>query len=83
MSSYTLFLTDDDLDVAGFVGGRYCWSEALLRLDIGENQLSEGEAWRLREAFERDAEGGHQLFPLLDSGSDLYRKLVAFLDSIV
>lgn len=82
--AYKLTLTDADFDTALFVGDRYAWSAALIRLaDIGENDLSEPDAWDLRDAFESDTEGGHSLFPMLDPRSDLAQRLVSFMDSIV
>lgn len=81
--SYTLTLTDEDIKTIAFVGGRYEWSKALLRLDVGENILSELEAWLIREAFDSDTEGGHGYFPMLDGRSELASKLTAFADSIV
>jgi len=82
---YTLTLTPDDVSAIAWAGNRYGWSESLLGLGIreGENQLAEHEAWSLRDACESDADGGHSMFPLLDSRSELAGKLSRFLDSIV
>ena len=82
-SAYVLTLTDEDVAVVGFVGGRYAWSEALLSLEVGENHLSESEAWELVEAFESDTEGGHPPFPMLDPECELWAKLRSFWFSIV
>jgi len=83
MSAYAIILTEDDVNTIAFVGNRYAWSEALLALEAGENKLTEPEAWSIKEAFERDTEGGHSLFPMLDARSDLAAKLIAFLNAIV
>lgn len=83
MAAYQLELTDADIDTIAFVGGRYEWSDALRHLEPGVNELTEGEAWALAEAFEADTEGGHSYFPLLDSHSDLAGKLMQLLDAIV
>lgn len=83
--AYRINLTEEDIDTIDFVGHRYAWSEALqgLASEPGELVLAEHEAWELAEAFESDCEGGHSMFPMLDTDSDLYRKLWAFLDRIV
>jgi len=83
MSAYTLTLTEEEVGTIAFVGGRYAWSASLLALLPGENQLTEPEAWSIKEAFESDTEGGHQPFPMLDSRSDLLAKLMTFWNSIV
>ena len=83
MSAYAIILTEDDVNTIAFVGNRYAWSEALLALEAGENKLTEPEAWSIKGAFERDTEGGHSLFPMLDARSDLAAKLIAFLNAIV
>lgn len=81
--AYKLTLTDSDFDTIAFVGDRYCWSAALLRLaNIGENDIPEPDAWDIRDAFEADTEGGHSPFPMLGA-SDLRDKLVSFWDGIV
>jgi len=82
--AYTLKLTAQDMEFARFVGDRYSWSAALIRLcEEGENKISESDAWSLAEAFAEDAEGGHQPFPLLSDRSDLYSKLLDFWSVIV
>jgi len=83
MSAYVLTLTEADVDSIAFVGGRYAWSEALLALGPGENHLTEPEAWSIVEAFDRDTEGGHGPFPMLDARSDLYERLLALWNSVV
>ena len=81
---YTLTLTESEMDTIGWVGHRYCWSDALWQnCEIGENRIPEHVAWELQEAFENDTEGGHSPFPCLDYSSELYRKLTEFWDSIV
>ena len=81
--AYRLTLTDDDVSTIAFVGGRYCWSEALQNLKAGENEISEPEAWAIRDAFEMDCEGCHSPFPMLDGRSQLAEKLFTLWDSIV
>lgn len=81
--TYKLNLTHDDIQTIAFVGHRYCWSEALWHLDDGEHDISELEAWAIREAFEADTEGGHSPFPMLDPRSELADKLYRLWDSIV
>jgi hypothetical protein len=81
---YNLTLTENDFSAICFSGGRYQWSrEILFYLEPGENEIPEGMAWELVEAFEEDTKGGHSLFPLLASDSRLYEKLIEFMDSIV
>ena len=81
--TYHLVLTELDVRTIAFVGDRYAWSDALRTLEVGDNELTEPEAWRIKEAFESDMEGGHSPFPLLDEYSELHGKLVAFWDRIV
>ena len=81
--TYQLVLSVQDLDTIAFVGDRYSWSAALRALDVGDNELSEPDAWRIKEAFESDMEGGHSPFPMLDEHSELHAKLLAFWDRIV
>ena len=80
---YTIELSEDDVRTIAFVGSRYAWSEALLALEVGRNELTEPEAWGIAEAFDSDAEGGHSMFPMLDLHSALAEKLAAFRNSIV
>ena len=82
---YTLTLTEQDIETICFVSSRYCWSDTLQSLGVseGENTLTEPEAWELYEAIEADMEGGHDVFPMLDPGSDLASKLAAFHQSVV
>lgn len=87
---YTLKLTREETDSVDFVGHRYSWSAALQKLlaydDDGEPEeisLREHEAWELLSEFEADTEGGHSFFPMLDHGSELARKLFAFMDEVV
>lgn len=81
--TYVLKLTEEDVGAIAFVGHRYAWSEALLVLSVGENRLAEHEAWSIKEAFERDTEGGHAPFPMLDARCDLAERLHAFWNAIV
>jgi hypothetical protein len=90
MSAYQLILTAEEASAVEFVGRRYDWSAALCAMlyydDDGEPEpikLAEHEAWTLSEAFERDTEGGHSFFPMLDGRSTLAGKLHAFRESIV
>ena len=82
---YHLSLTQADLDAIHFSGGRYGWSETLIDLgvDVGDLQFPEHAIWQWREAVDDDTEGGHAIFPLLDSSSDLYGKLASLYNSIV
>lgn len=81
--AYTLALTADDLATIAHVGNRYCWSSALLGLDEGDNILAEHEAWKIKEAFDADMEGGHDMWPMLDGRSELADKLATFYNSII
>lgn len=45
--------------------------------------IPEHTAWELKEAFESDTEGGHSMFPMLQTPSALSVKLYEFLDRIV
>lgn len=80
---YTLNLTAEDVCTIDYVAGHYCWASVLRDLSIGENHLSEFEAWRIKEAFDDDAIGGHQMFPMLDPDSKLASKLIRFWNEIV
>ena len=85
---YTLKLTEEDWQAIRWVGGRYCWSEALLRLgatqeDECSQAYTESEAWELIEAFDADTEGGHSYFPCLDPLCDLYSRLLTFRGAVV
>ena len=83
MTAYHLELNEADVRTIAFVGARYAWSEALLALDVGRNELDEVDAWRIKDAIESDMVGGHSAFPMLDSRSELYRKLDGFWRGIV
>jgi len=77
---YTLNLTYDEYETIAFIGGRYSWSEALMRhCGPGANHIPEHIAWKIGEAIEED----DGLLPLLDVDSDLYRKVITFWQSIV
>lgn len=80
--TYILELTEDDMEVISFVGNRYSWSQALCRMEAGEHDLTESEAWNLVAQFEEDGEGNHGLFPMLDRSCDLYGKLTEFMEDI-
>ena len=84
--SYQISLTDEDCNAIAFSGGRYCWSDALISEGLCEPRtyaIPEHTAWELCEAFERDAEGGHSMFPLLDPMSELARKLHRLCQEVV
>lgn len=94
--AYHILLTWEDWEtITGAAGvGTYSWIEALGKLHPGEADpgdppldpalhLTEPEAWELRDAFDEDTEGGHSYFPLLDPRSELYGKLLAFVEAIV
>jgi len=81
--AYTLSLTEEDITTIDFVGGRYGWSRALRRMEVGENRIAEHEAWEICEAFEADTEGGHSPFPMLDPRSELAEKLNRFWVGVV
>lgn len=82
---YTIELTEDDCKDINFVGHRYCWSSELQNKFVrpGTNKFREIDAWDIKFAFESDTEGGHSMFPMLDSNSELYSKLLKFYCSIV
>ena len=82
--AYTLTLTSREIQDIRFCGDRYDWSAAFARLcDEGTNEISEVDAWSLKEAAESDCEGGHSIFPMLSSQSELFQKLLLFVDGIV
>lgn len=83
MSGYRLWLDEEDVRTIAFVGDRYCWSEAIRALEAGDNDLTEAEAWSIVDAFERDTEGGHSPFPMLDPRSGLCARLQRLWDSVV
>ena len=77
---YTLSLSDKEASTVRWVGGRYCWSDALLSyLGLAEREegvnLSQEDMDYLKRQFKEDTEGGHAFFPCLLRGSSLYRKL--------
>ena len=76
-------LPEQDISIIAFVGNRYCWSTAMLGLLVGVNELTEPEAWALNEAIDADADGNHQILPMLDHDSELAAKILAFCESIV
>ena len=82
-TAYLLTLTDQDIETIAFVGGRYCWSDALRSLAAGDNELTESEAWVISEAIEADMVGGHDAYPMLDTSSTLCTKLHSLYQSIV
>jgi hypothetical protein len=79
---YRLDLTAEDVLTIAFVGVRYAWSEVLIDLGEGENEIDEAEAWCIADAFDADTEGGHAMFPLLAPDSELFAKLLAFREGI-
>ena len=80
---YTLTLTAEDVQTIQFVGGRYGWSHSLRGMETGTNEISEADAWEIKDAITEDTFGGHSLFPMLDHRSDLASNLLDLLDSIV
>lgn len=80
---YSLTLTQEDVDTIAFVGYRYCWSDALAALAVGVNKIPEHEAWKIRDAFDRDTEGGHSFFPMLAPDCELYAKLIRFWEEVM
>lgn len=80
---YCLTLTEADIQTIAFVGNCYAWSDSIRALEVGVNELTEAEAWTIRDAIEADMEGGHSPFPMLDHRSHLCEKLTAFWSSIV
>ena len=79
---YTLTLTKNDVETIAWVGYRYCWSDVLAGLTVGENGLEEYEAWEIVDAFRLDTEGGHSPFPCLADGN-LKDKLYTFWNEVV
>lgn len=82
-TAYLLTLTEQDIQTIAFVGGRYHWSSELFALEAGDNVLTEGEAWMIRDAIEADMVGGHDAYPMLDPFSTLCDKLHTLYQSIV
>lgn len=82
---YSLELTEQDVNDIYFVGFRYGWADALIKMgiDIGKNTYSESDIWTWQNAVDEDTIGGHDIFPMLDTLSDLGRKLCRLYDSIV
>lgn len=74
-----MILTSSDVATIHFVGGRYEWSSSLISLLVfeGRNMLDAMECLALCSAIERDMEGGHNAFPMLDPNSELCEKLYA------
>jgi hypothetical protein len=80
---YQLNLTEEDIKTIAFVGGRYCWSEAMRHLTVGVNLIPEHEAWEIFEAIELDTVGRHDPLPMLDPRSELAEKINDFINCIV
>lgn len=85
---YSLDLTTEEVSTIDFMGDRYGWSEALRTLmgkgfESGTLDMAEHEAWKLKDAFEEDTEGGHSFFPMLDHSSELAGKLFALMEEII
>lgn len=74
---YVLTLDKSEIRTCEFVGGRYGWPSILDYLEDGDRtiRLSKDDAYEWALNASGDAEGGHNLFPMLAPGSDLYRKL--------
>ena len=82
--AYVIELTSEDWKAIEWTGHRYGWSESLIEhTQTGANEIPEHIAWEIREAMESDTEGGDSYFPCLNPKSDLYEKLITFIDSIV
>ena len=79
--TFTLHITPPDAETVGFVGNRYCWSTALSGY-CGVIEFSTSEGIQLCKEFMKDTEGNHQLFPMLDVASSLYRKLQSFMAEV-
>ncbi len=79
VKSYTLTLTEEDIETIVFVGRRYAWSEVLYNYDEGRHEILEHEAQEIVLAFEED----DSYFTLLDFQSELYHKLVEFYYSVM
>ncbi len=82
---YNLNLTENDLDAIYFAGYRYGWSNTLISLgiEVGNNKFLASQMWEWRDAIIEDTEGNHGIFPLLDSRSELFQKLLKLWESIV
>ncbi len=86
MNSLTLEFTEEDIRALLWVGGRYCWSNAILQFicEPGEITLDESDILVIVEEMDKDAEGGHQLFPCLSPGTSLSKKMneiYSFMDT--
>jgi len=79
---YTLVFTPEDVATCRFVGNRYCWSSVLKNLDADTHTFGESEARGMLKEFEKDTEGGHTMFPMLDMRSSLANELTEFVYTI-
>ena len=73
----TVDFTEEDVSAICWVGDRYCWSSELGKhvFEAGKVKLVEEDLASLIEAFEEDTVGGHRLFPCLNPGSELSKKV--------
>tara|TARA_Y100000310_G_C20047395_1_gene518937 strand:- start:102 stop:347 length:246 start_codon:yes stop_codon:yes gene_type:complete len=71
---YELVLTEEDVATIAFVGNRYEWSVSLGKLNEGVNNLTESQAWEIREAICGE-DGEDWDLTLLDPRCDLYDKI--------
>ena len=72
-----IHFTEEDVNCICWVGDRYCWASELGKFvfEAGEVVFSDADVSQLVEAFEEDTVGGHRMFPCINPGSDLSKKM--------
>lgn len=80
---FMLILSDRDMETINHVGGSYNWSSSLMCFLPGDIILDALDATQICAEFKLDTEGGHQMFPMLELGSSLHLKLMAFWSSVI
>lgn len=73
----SIHFTEEDLNAIVWVGDRYSWATELGKFVFQEGYVvfSDADISQLVEAFEDDTVGGHRMFPCINPGSDLSKKM--------
>jgi hypothetical protein len=81
--AYEILFTPGELQAIEYAMGRYSWPDMLSAHadDTGAVGFTEGEMWQWADDVDKDAEGGHSLFPLTSPA--FAEKLQRFYDSRV
>lgn len=79
--TYSLYLTEDDVEVIASFGEDEHWAMALGDFKAGLTRIEEEEAWKLIHVFFEDTT--HGLFSSLNSDTLLYAKLITLVHSLL